>query len=294
MRVSASEIIPTVPPFPPPAVEVAGLSCGYGDVAILEDLNFTVRSGEVFFIIGGSGCGKSTLMRNLIGLQPPLAGEVRFFGEDLSGELTGLQQTASAAHDKRRAAVNEARPKKGSTPPCQKQNSATTLGVLYQSSALWSSLTLRENVALPLREYGQLTPREIDEIATLKLTQVGLCGFEDYYPSEISGGMKKRAGLARALALDPPLVFLDEPSAGLDPITAHKLDELMLQIRDLFGTTLVVISHELGSIFRVADRLILLDKDARGIIAEGAPHALAHTSSDPRVREFLGHGIPQQ
>jgi len=272
-----SEIIPgQAPPQVPPAVEVAGLSCGYGDVAILEELHFTVRSGEVFFIIGGSGCGKSTLMRSLIGLHPPLAGEVRFFGKE--------PDTFATSESRRLAALS----------PCQKQNAAETLGVLYQSSALWSSLTLRENVALPLREYGQLTPREIDEIATLKLTQVGLCGFEDYYPSEISGGMKKRAGLARALALDPPLVFLDEPSAGLDPITAHKLDELMLQIRDLFGTTLVVISHELGSIFRVADRLILLDKDARGIIAEGAPHELAHTSSDPRVREFLGHGIPQQ
>jgi len=262
------------------AVEVTGLSCGYGAAAILDDLHFTVRRGEVFFIIGGSGCGKSTLMRSLIGLHPPLAGEVRFFGEDLSGELTGLQR--------------EARPKKGSSTPCQPHHLGTSFGVLYQSSALWSSLTLRENVALPLREYGQLNAREVDEIATLKLTQVGLCGFEDYYPSEISGGMKKRAGLARALALDPPLVFLDEPSAGLDPINARKLDELMLQIRDLFGTTLVVISHELGSIFRVADRLILLDKAARGIIAEGAPHDLARTSRDPRVREFLGHAIPQQ
>jgi len=257
------------------AVEVVGLSCGYGEAAILEDLHFSVRTGEVFFIIGGSGCGKSTLMRTLIGLHPPLAGDLYFFGQHPSVEQVGLQR--------------EARQKKGSATPCEKQNYAATLGVLYQSSALWSSLTLRENVALPLREYGRLSPREVDEIATLKLTQVGLCGFEDYYPFEISGGMKKRAGLARALALDPPLVFLDEPSAGLDPINARKLDELMLQIRDLFGTTLVVISHELGSIFRVADRLILLDKAARGIIAEGAPHELVRTSSDPRVREFLGH-----
>jgi len=255
------------------AVEVTGLSCGYGDVAILEGLDFEVRTGEVFFIIGGSGCGKSTLMRSLIGLNPPLAGEVRFFGENASLEPTGLPALRP----------REARQKKGSA----------TLGVLYQSSALWSSLTLRENVALPLREYGKLSSREVDEIATLKLTQVGLCGFEDYYPSEISGGMKKRAGLARALALDPPLVFLDEPSAGLDPINARKLDELILQIRDLFGTTLVVISHELGSIFRVADRLILLDKDARGIIAEGSPHDLASASLDPRVREFLGHSPPK-
>jgi len=276
MHLPASEITPSHDLAAPlsPAVEVIGLSCGYGGAAILDDLHFTVRTGEVFFIIGGSGCGKSTLMRSLIGLHPPLAGELRFFGQS----PTSLGN--AAAH------------RFAETTPCQRQNSATTIGVLYQSSALWSSLTLRENVALPLREYGQLNAREVDEIATLKLTQVGLCGFEDYYPSEISGGMKKRAGLARALALDPPLVFLDEPSAGLDPISARKLDELMLQIRDLFGTTLVVISHELGSIFRVADRLILLDKTARGIIAEGAPHELAHTSPDPRVREFLGSDAP--
>jgi len=275
MSSPASKIAPTHAFPAPPAVEVAGLSCGYGGVAILDDLHFAVRTGEVFFIIGGSGCGKSTLMRSLIGLHPPLAGQVRFFGK---------MMTATASEARRLAETN----------PCQRHSLGTSFGVLYQSSALWSSLTLRENVALPLREYGQLSAREVDEIATLKLTQVGLCGFEDYYPSEISGGMKKRAGLARALALDPPLVFLDEPSAGLDPINARKLDELMLQIRDLFGTTLVVISHELGSIFRVADRLILLDKAARGIIAEGAPHELARTSRDPRVREFLGHGIAPQ
>jgi len=268
------ELLPTIAEAPP-AVEVVGLSCGYGAEAILEDLHFAVRTGEIFFIIGASGCGKSTLMRSLIGLNPPLAGQLRFFGEVMS---------ATASEASRLAETN----------PCQRHHLGTSFGVLYQSSALWSSLTLRENVALPLREYGQLSPREIDEIATLKLTQVGLCGFEDYYPSEISGGMKKRAGLARALALDPPLVFLDEPSAGLDPISARKLDELMLQIRDLFGTTLVVISHELGSIFRVADRLILLDKAACGIIAEGAPRELARMSTDPRVREFLGHGTAQQ
>jgi len=295
MTAPVSEIFPSHDSLPSlPAVEVTGLSCGYGDVAILEGLHFAVRTGEVFFIIGGSGCGKSTLMRSLIGLNPPLAGEVRFFGRNRSVEPAGSQQTASAAHAERRSAVSLASQKQEAASPCQKQNMAALLGVLYQSSALWSSLTLRENVALPLREYGQLSPREVDEIATLKLSQVGLCGFEDYYPSEISGGMKKRAGLARALALDPPLVFLDEPSAGLDPINARKLDELMLQIRDLFGTTLVVVSHELGSIFRVADRLILLDKEARGIIAEGSPHDLASASRDPRVREFLGHGTPQQ
>jgi len=280
MSVTLSDLVPSHDQ--PSAVEVTGLSCSYDGAAILEGLDFAVRAGEVFFIIGGSGCGKSTLMRSLIGLHPLQAGEVCFFGERFTMELGGRQ------------GVTRQRKGTASLTPCQPHSSPATLGVLYQSSALWSSLTLRENVALPLREYGQLSPREVDEIATLKLTQVGLCGFEDYYPSEISGGMKKRAGLARALALDPPLVFLDEPSAGLDPINARKLDELMLQIRDLFGTTLVVISHELGSIFRVADRLILLDKAARGIIAEGAPHELARTSRDPRVREFLGLGTTPQ
>jgi phospholipid/cholesterol/gamma-HCH transport system ATP-binding protein len=155
---------------------------------------------------------------------------------------------------------------------------------------LWSSLTLRENVSLPLEEYTTLKKREIQEIATLKLAQVGLSGFEDYYPSEISGGMKKRAGLARALALDPAIVFLDEPSAGLDPITSRKLDELVLEIREMFGTTLVVVSHELASIFSIADRVIMLDKQQKGIIAQGAPKELALHSRDPRVTEFLHRG----
>ena len=165
-----------------------------------------------------------------------------------------------------------------------------TFGVLYQSSALWSSFTLRENVSLPLEEYTNLNKREIEEIATLKLAQVGLTGYEDYYPSEISGGMKKRAGLARALALDPQIVFLDEPSAGLDPITSRKLDELLQQIRELFQTTLVVVSHELASIYSISDRVIMLDKAEKGIIAAGPPLELAVQSSDPRVSDFLHRG----
>ena len=241
-----------------PAIDVSRLKCGYGGLPVLEDVSFTVAPGELFFIIGGSGCGKSTLLRNLIGINRPMDGQVKFFGRCFN-----------------QAGVEERR------------DLLKTFGVLYQSAALWTSLTLRENVALPLEEYTRLKRREIEEIATLKLSQVGLAGYEDYYPAEISGGMKKRAGLARALALDPRIVFLDEPSAGLDPITSRKLDELVLEIRELFGTTMVVVSHELASIFSIADRVIMLDKAERGIIAEGAPKELARTSRDPRVTEFL-------
>jgi len=245
----------------PAAVEAAGLECGYDGVAVLKNISFAVRPGEVFFIIGGSGCGKSTLLRNLIGIQTPMAGAVTFSGRSFT------QATVEARRDLLK-----------------------TFGVLYQSGALWTSLTLRQNVALPLEEYTALSKREIEELATLKLAQVGLGGFEDYYPSEISGGMKKRAGLARALALDPAILFLDEPSAGLDPITSRKLDDLVLQIRDLFGTTLVVVSHELASIFAIADRVILLDRAEKGIVAEGPPRELAERSRDPRVIEFLHRG----
>ena len=241
-----------------PAIEVTGLQCGYEGLTVLKDVNFTVKRGEVFFIIGGSGCGKSTLLRNLVGLNAPLAGDVKFFGRSF---------TASDLATRR--------------------GLLKTFGVLYQGGALWSSLTLRQNVALPLEEHTDLSAREIAELTSLKLAQVGLTGFEDYYPAEISGGMKKRAGLARALALDPDIVFLDEPSAGLDPITSRKLDDLVLQVRDSFGTTLVVVSHELASIFGIADRVIMLDRDAQGIIAEGPPAGLAERTRDPRVAEFL-------
>ena len=248
-------------PRPPAAVEVEAVTCGYAGQVVLKDITFQVPTGEIFVIIGGSGCGKSTLLRHLIGIHQPTAGAVRFFGAPFN----------HADATTRRGLLK-------------------TFGVLYQSAALWSSLTLRENVALPLEEYTGLNKREIEEIATLKLAQVGLTGFEDYYPSEISGGMKKRAGLARALALDPAIVFLDEPSAGLDPITSRKLDDLVLEIREMFGTTLVVVSHELASIFSIADRVIMLDKQQQGIIAEGTPRELAAGSRDPRVTGFLYRG----
>ncbi|HXB02293.1 MAG TPA: ATP-binding cassette domain-containing protein [Opitutaceae bacterium] len=241
-----------------PVIEVAGLVCGYGESVVLRDVNFSVRRGELFFVIGGSGCGKTTLLRHLIGLQRPFAGRVDYFGKSFT-----------------------------EAEPAERRALLKTFGVLYQSAALWSSLTLRENIALPLEEYTTLTRREINEIIMLKLAQVGLAGFEEYYPAELSGGMKKRAGLARALALDPAIVFFDEPSAGLDPVTARQLDHLIREIRDSLGTTMVIVSHELTSIFALADRVILLNREAQGIIAEGAPRTLADRSDDPRVQEFL-------
>ena len=246
------------PPLPSLAIEVEHLQAGYDGDVVLKDVSFSVARGEIFFIIGGSGCGKSTLLRHLVGLHAPMAGNVKFFGESFTG--------ASVA--RRRSLLK-------------------TFGMLFQGGALWSSLSLRENVALPLEEYTGLSRAEINEIATLKLRQVGLSGFEDYFPAEISGGMRKRAGLARALALDPEIVFFDEPSAGLDPVTSRKLDELVLQIRENFGTTIVAVSHELASIFSIADRVIMLDRAEKGIIAEGKPRELAVNSRDPRVSEFL-------
>ena len=249
------------PPALSPAIAVENLVCGYDGKVVLDKVSFTVARGEVLFIIGGSGCGKSTLLRHMVGLHTPSGGTVKFFDQSFTNAQAG----------ERRAMLK-------------------TFGMLFQGGALWSSLSLRENVALPLEEYTSLTKREIDELATLKLNQVGLGGFEDYYPSEISGGMKKRAGLARALALDPAIVFFDEPSAGLDPVTSRKLDELILQVRDTFGTTIVVVSHELASIFSIADRAIMLDRQEKGIIAEGKPREMAEKSRDPRVTEFLSRG----
>jgi phospholipid/cholesterol/gamma-HCH transport system ATP-binding protein len=244
------------------AIEVDGLEARYDDRVILERVSFAVKRGEIFFIIGGSGCGKSTLLRNVIGLHQPTRGSVKFFGRDFT----------QASARERKAMLR-------------------TFGVLYQGGALWSSMTLRENVALPLELYTDLSSRERDEMVSLKLAQVGLAGYENYFPAEISGGMKKRAGLARALALDPKIVFFDEPSAGLDPITSLKLDELVKEIRDTLGTTIVIVSHELASIFDIADRVVMLDRSAKGVIAEGDPTMLRDRSEDPRVREFLNRRV---
>lgn len=243
----------------PAAIEVTDLRCGYDGKVVLDGLNFSVAKAELFFVIGGSGCGKSTLLRHMIGLHRPTAGEIRFFGRQFSDHLSDAER----------------------------RDVLKTFGVLFQSGALWSSLTLRENVALPLELHTDLNRREREDLATLKLAQVGLQGFEDYYPSEISGGMKKRTGLARALALDPAIVFFDEPSAGLDPITSRKLDELILHVRDTFGTTCVVVSHEIASILGIADRVILLDRETKGIVASGDPRVLSRTGDHPRVVEFF-------
>ena len=240
------------------AIELDGVVCAYGDRVVLENVSFAVKRAEIFFIIGGSGCGKSTLLRHMIGLRQPVRGSVRYSGRDFTRAT-----------------------------PQERKEMLRTFGVLYQGGALWSSMTLRENVALPLELLTDLTRREREAVVRLKLAQVGLAGYEEYFPAEISGGMKKRAGLARALALDPDVVFFDEPSAGLDPITSLKLDELVKEIRDTHGTTIVIVSHELASIFDIADRIIMLDRDAKGVIAEGDPRVLRDRSEDPRVREFL-------
>jgi phospholipid/cholesterol/gamma-HCH transport system ATP-binding protein len=242
-------------------IRVDGLTMAYGDFVLMRELTFTVRRGSVFVIMGGSGSGKSTLLRHLIGLNEPAAGAI-FYGKD--------NFTAEG--------------------PEARGRMLRRVGVLYQSGALFSSLTLAQNVMLPLGEYTDLAPAEMRKIAALKLALVGLRGFEDYYPSQISGGMQKRAGLARAIALDPEVLFFDEPSAGLDPITSRRLDDLILSLRDSLGATIVVVTHELASIFTIADDSIFLDPDSRTMIASGSPKELLAHSTDPRVREFLTRG----
>ncbi len=241
-----------------PIVRVRGLRAAYGDVTILRDIDFEVARGEVFVILGGSGCGKSTLLRHLIGLVDPAEGAIEIDGEDLVAARGALRERL-----RRR------------------------FGVLFQGGALFSNMTLAENVGLPLEEFSDLPPEAIRRIAQRKLALVGLTGYEDHRPNEISGGMRKRAGVARALALDPPLLFLDEPSAGLDPISAADLDRLLLDLRESLGTTLVVVTHELASIYAIADRCIMLDKARRTIVATGRPADLRDASDDPFVREFF-------
>ncbi len=240
---------------------VRNLTMAYGSFVLMRDINFTVRHGDVFIIMGGSGCGKSTLLRHLIGLKEPATGEI-IYGE-----------------------VNFTR-----ADPQTRENMLRRFGILYQSGALWSSMTLAQNVGLPLGEFTDLTPSQIREIAALKLALVGLSGFEDFFPSEISGGMQKRAGLARAMALDPEILFFDEPSAGLDPISSSLLDDLILQLRDSLGATVVVVTHELASIFAIGNNCVFLDADSRTQIASGDPKDLLANSRDPRVRKFLTRG----
>jgi phospholipid/cholesterol/gamma-HCH transport system ATP-binding protein len=243
------------------AISVRGLTMAYGTFVLMRDLTFDVHRGDVFVIMGGSGCGKSTLLRHLIGLNEPAAGEV----------LYGDESFTRAGPERREQIVRR-------------------FGVLYQSGALWSSLTLAENIALPLEEFTTLEPADVREVASLKLSLVGLGGFEDFYPSQISGGMQKRAGLARAMALDPQILFFDEPSAGLDPVSSRLLDDLILELRSSLGATIVVVTHELASIFAIGTNSIFLDADTRTIGAMGDPKTLRDHSSNPAVRRFLHRG----
>jgi phospholipid/cholesterol/gamma-HCH transport system ATP-binding protein len=242
-------------------IEIRDLTMAYGSFVVMRNINARIKRGEIFVIMGGSGCGKSTLLRCMIGLKEPRQGEVHYDG-------VPFWNTNEQA----------------------RQEKLRSFGVLFQGGALWSSMTLAENIGLPLGQYTGLSPAEIADIARLKLALVGLKGFEDYYPAEISGGMCKRAGLARALALDPDVLFLDEPSAGLDPISSRNLDELILQLRDSLGATFVVVTHELASIFTIADNSVFLDPDRRTTRAGGNPRGLLKHSTDPAVREFLTRG----
>ena len=242
-------------------IRVEDLTMAYDGFVIQKNLTFSIQRGDTFVIMGGSGCGKSTLLRHLIGLMRPAAGRI-FYGDT---DFWALES------EERDALMRKT-------------------GILYQSGALWSSMTLAENIAVPLEAYTTLNPREIRDVVNLKLALVGLAGFGDFYPSEISGGMKKRAGLARAMALDPEILFFDEPSAGLDPISAKHLDDLIIELRDSLGATIVIVTHELASIFAIATRAIFLDVETRTLIAEGNPRELITQCPEEKVRRFLSRG----
>jgi len=242
-------------------ITVRNLTMGFGSFVLMRDLEFSIRAGEIFVLMGGSGCGKSTLLRHFLGLQDPLKGEIEYYGESFT----------QASADARTRMLRRT-------------------GVLFQTGALWSSMTLAENVSVPLQEFTDLSPNDIREMASLKLALVGLRGFEDYYPSEISGGMQKRAGLARAMALDPDILFFDEPSAGLDPVSSTLLDRLILQLRDSLGSTIVIVTHELDSIFTIGTDSVFLDVETRTMIARGNPRELRDHSDNPTVRRFLHRG----
>ena len=241
-----------------PIIEVKDLVAAYGELVILNGVSFTVRPGEIFVVLGGSGCGKSTLLKHMIGLYKPAGGTIRIGDDDIS-----------AADD------------------AEKDKILKRFGVLYQSGALLSALTVKQNIALPLKEFTTLNKEQIDLLIKLKLQLVALDGYEDFYPSQLSGGMRKRAALARAMALDPEILFFDEPSAGLDPVTSADLDALIRQINTAFGTTMVVVTHELASIFNIADRVIMLDRTAKNIIARGNPLDLKDNHPNPIVQDFF-------
>ena len=241
-----------------PIIEVKDLTMGYGGKALLEDVTFQVERGEVVVILGGSGCGKSTLLKHMIGLYEPMAGQVFIEGKDI----------VEANERERREILR-------------------SFGVTYQSGALFGSMTILENVCLPLEEFTRLPKDAREAVARLKLKMVGLAGSEEKLPSELSGGMQKRAAIARAMALDPDILFLDETQAGLDPVTSAGLDDLILTLSKDLGITFVMVTHELASVFAIANRAIMLDGPAKGIIAQGPPKDLRDHSTDLRVRQFF-------
>lgn len=246
-------------------IKIRDLTMAYGDLVIQRDLTFNINHEDIFIIMGGSGCGKSTLLKLLIGLKTPLKGDI---------EYDGINFWKSSAEEQNQL----------------KQR----FGVLFQSGALWSSLTLAENIALAIEEYTDLTAKQIKEVVSFKLALVGLAGYEDFYPSELSGGMQKRAGLARAMALDPEILFFDEPSAGLDPISARRLDNLILELRDSLKTTIVIVTHELASIFNIGNNSVFLDAESKTMIATGNPNILRTDCPEAKVREFLNRGGNEQ
>lgn len=241
-----------------PVIEVKDLDIGYSNIPIMRNLNFSVNKGDIFIFMGVSGCGKSTVLKSLIGLKQPDKGKVLYSGKSFWDE----DETG-------------------------RKNIMRSFGVLYQSGALWSSLTVAENVALPLQLHTRLSPLQIQEIVSLKLSLVGMEEYADCLPLGISGGMRKRASLARAIALDPEIIFFDEPSAGLDPINARKLDDLILDLRDSLGATIVIVTHELASIFAIGNNSVFLDAESKTMIATGAPKDLLAYSKDEKVIQFL-------
>ncbi|NPA94288.1 MAG: ATP-binding cassette domain-containing protein [Thermodesulfobacteria bacterium] len=244
-----------------PHIRVVDLTMAYGDKIIQKDLDFTIYRGDIFIIMGGSGCGKSTLLKHLIGLITPAKGKIIFDNMDF-----------------------------WAASPEQRTEILQKSGILYQSGALWSSMTLLENVSLPLAEFTNLPEKTIKALASMKLRLVGLGGFEDYYPAQLSGGMKKRAALARAIALDPEVLFFDEPSAGLDPVSSKRLDDLILELRDSLGATVVIVTHELASIFSIGNNSIFLDSETKTMLATGDPKKLLMETDNPKILEFLTRG----
>lgn len=245
----------------PPVIEARDIDMAYGSVVLMKEITFTVNRGDIFVIMGGSGCGKSTLMKIMIGLKEPARGDLFYDGKSF-----------------------------WNADPSEREQIMRRFGILYQSGALWSSMTLAENISLPLEQYTDLRPHQIDELVSLKLSLVGLRAYGSFYPSEISGGMRKRAALARAIAMDPDILFFDEPSAGLDPINARMLDDLILELRESLGATIVIVTHELASIFSIADNSVFLDAEQKIMTAQGDPKKLRDESDDPKLVRFLTRG----